>query len=107
MAVLLCCVMIVLEVLKFGRVKAVWQLLKITVPEDLDYQNAFEGVLSKYTSSYQRIKVKTADLGSLYELHYRIMTKPEAGEKEFIDALRCRNGNLNITLVLDVAQNEF
>jgi hypothetical protein len=105
--VVLCGVMLVLEQAKFGRAKSALQLLKITVPESLDYQNAFESVLQKYTTTYKRIKVKTADMGSLYELQYRVTTKADADEKEFIDALRCRNGNLNISLVLDAPQNEF
>jgi len=103
----LCGVMILLELLKFGRMKGSEQLLKITIPESLDYQNAFEGVMEKYTTSYKRIKVKTIDLGSLYELQYKVTTKSSEDEKAFIDALRCRNGNLNITLVLDAPQNEF
>jgi hypothetical protein len=106
-ALALCGVMVILEVAKFGKTKGLEQLLKITVPENLDYQSAFEGVLQKYTSSYKRIKVKTADLGSLYELHYKVTIKSESDEKAFIDALRCRNGNLNITLVIDVPQSEF
>jgi hypothetical protein len=106
-ALILCGVMIVLEIAKFGKSTALDQLLKITVPENLDYQSAFNGVFEKYTSSYRRIKVKTTDLGSLYELHYKVTTKSPDDEKAFIDALRCRNGNLNITLVLDEPQNEF
>ncbi|MDR0854107.1 MAG: DUF4956 domain-containing protein [Clostridiales Family XIII bacterium] len=105
--VILCGVMIVLDLAKFGRAKSVAQLLKITVPENLDYQNAFDSVLQKYTLSYRRVKVKTVDMGSLYELQYRVTAKPDLDEKEFIDALRCRNGNLNITLLLDAPQGEF
>jgi hypothetical protein len=106
-ALVLCGVMVVLEAVKYGKAKDCEQLLKITVPENLDYQNAFEGVLQKYTSSYKRIKVKVVSLGSLYELQYRVRTRPETDEKAFIDALRCRNGNLNITLVLDAPHGEF
>jgi uncharacterized membrane protein YhiD involved in acid resistance len=105
--VILCGVMIVLDLAKFGRAKSVAQLLKITVPENLDYRNAFDSVFEKYTTSYRRFKVKTVDMGSLYELQYRVTAKPDTDEKEFIDALRCRNGNLNITLLLDAPQNEF
>jgi hypothetical protein len=106
-AFILCGVIVVLEVVKYGKTKGCEQLLKITVPENLDYQNAFEGVLQKYTASHKRTKVKVAGLGSLYELQYRVTTKPGTDEKAFIDALRCRNGNLNITLVLDAPQSEF
>ncbi|MDR3344542.1 MAG: DUF4956 domain-containing protein [Oscillospiraceae bacterium] len=106
-AVTLCAVMIVLELAKFGRVKSNRKLLKITIPENLDYQTAFDDLMSKYTSYHQRIKVKTTDLGSLYELQYCVAMKSDKDEKSFIDDLRCRNGNLNITLVLDSAHNEF
>lgn len=104
---ILCALMAVLEAVKFGRVKTAEKLLKITVPENLDYQNAFDGVLRQYTESYRLIKVKTTDLGSLYELQYKVSGKEGMDEKDFIDDLRCRNGNLNITLVLDAEHNEF
>ncbi len=98
--VILCVLMAILEIAKFGRPKTTDKLLKITIPENLDYQNAFDGILNQYTSSYQLLKVKTVDLGSLYELEYKINGKSKINEKDFIDDLRCRNGNLNITLVL-------
>ncbi|MDR1157208.1 MAG: DUF4956 domain-containing protein [Oscillospiraceae bacterium] len=97
----LCTVMVLLEICRYGRPRGTEKLLKITIPEDLDYENAFDGVLRRYTQSAQLKKVRTADLGSLYELHYAVVTKEEHGEKAFIDELRCRNGNLNITLVLN------
>ncbi|MDR3072924.1 MAG: DUF4956 domain-containing protein [Clostridiales Family XIII bacterium] len=103
----LCGVMIVLDLTKFGRAKSITKVLKITVPENLDYPNAFDGILQKYTSTYRQIKVKTADMGSLYELHYQVTTKSDADEKAFIDALRCRNGNLNISLVLNAPTSDF
>lgn len=106
-AFILCGVMATLELLRFGNTKATAKLLKITIPENLDYQNAFEGVMKKYTLSYNLNKVKTADLGSLYELEYSIAMKVELNEKDFIDELRCRNGNLNITLVLNSQPCEF
>jgi hypothetical protein len=105
--IVLCGVMIILETVKFGKAKVTGQLLKITIPENLDYQSAFDGIFEKYTSTCKKIKVKTADLGSLYELHYKVTTKSSDEEKAFIDALRCRNGNLNVTLVLDAPQSEF
>lgn len=106
-ALLLCGIMAVLEHLKFGHSKSTAKILKITIPENLDYQNAFEGVLKKYTLFYNLNKVKTADLGSLYVLEYSITMKDELNEKSFIDELRCRNGNLNITLVLNTQTGEF
>lgn len=98
--IILCVVIIVLEVFKFGRTKTTSKILKIVIPEDLDYENAFDGVLKKYTENFNLIKIKTIDLGSLYQLTYNIITKNAISEKEFIDELRCRNGNLNVTLIL-------
>lgn len=106
-AVVLCIAMVILEAAKFGKAKAAQKLLKITVPENLDYQDAFDGILKKYTASYKMLKVRTTDLGSLYELQYSITSRDGTDEKEFIDALRCRNGNLSITLVLDAPQSDF
>jgi len=103
----LCAVMLILERLNFGQSKTTEKILKITVPENLDYQNAFDQVLQKYTSASKLRKVKTADLGSLYVLSYLVTTKNDHSDKEFIDELRCRNGNLNITLVLDAPAGEL
>ena len=72
--------------------------LKITIPEDLDYNGIFGDVFEKYTESVERISVKTANMGSLYKLRYHITLKNGADEKEMIDALRCRNGNLEIAV---------
>jgi hypothetical protein len=105
--VLLCSVMVILELVKFGRVKSPQRILKITIPENLDYSTAFDDILLQYTKAYQRTKVKTSNLGSLYELQYGVTLKSDLEEKPFIDALRSRNGNLNITLVLDEQQGEF
>lgn len=105
--VVMCAVMLVLEFAKFGHPRGIEKLLKITVPENLDYENAFDPVLQKYTVSFKLRKVKTADLGSLYELSYAVTTKNGVSDKSFIDELRCRNGNLNITLVLDAPSGEL
>jgi hypothetical protein len=99
--VVLCAAMLILELLKYGHPKGTEKKLKITVPEDLNFQDAFEDIMQKFTVSYKLKKLKTADLGSLYELDYEIVTKEGISEKAFLDELRCRNGNLNITLVLN------
>lgn len=103
----LCLVILALELAGFGRPKGTEKMLKITIPENLDYQNAFDDVLQKYTLSSKLQKVKTADLGSLFELVYLVVTKQDANEKDFIDELRCRNGNLSIMLVLDAPSSEL
>ncbi|MDR1589653.1 MAG: DUF4956 domain-containing protein [Oscillospiraceae bacterium] len=105
--VLLCGILLLLEAVRFGSVRGAPKTLKITVPENLDYQNAFDGVLERFTLSSSLRKVRTTDLGSLFELNYAVVTKSGVSEKEFIDELRRRNGNLPITLVLDADENDF
>jgi hypothetical protein len=103
----LCVMRIVLEITKFGLTAGTGTILKITIPENLDYENAFDIVFNKYTSYFKLCRVKTADLGSLYELSYSVTTKIGTKDKDFIDELRCRNGNLNITLVLEAPPGEL
>jgi hypothetical protein len=101
---ILCLFMIILNKVKFAEPKSLTKSLKITIPENLDYQGIFNDIFDKYTTSYSLQRVKTADLGSLYELVYTVKMKNDADEKQFIDDIRCRNGNLNIILAL--AANE-
>ena len=75
--------------------------LKITVPEDLNFGEVFDDILRKYTLSYNIKRLKTADLGSVYELTYGVVVKDGINEKSFIDELRVRNGNMNIALIMD------
>ena len=98
--VLLCVFMLVISKIKFGERKKDARILKIVIPEDLDYQHVFDEILGKYTESNRLVKVKTTDLGSLYELVYNVTMNKNADEKQFIDEIRCRNGNLSITLSL-------
>ncbi|HAX52003.1 MAG TPA: DUF4956 domain-containing protein, partial [Lachnospiraceae bacterium] len=71
--------------------------LKITIPENLDYQDIFDDVFETYAASSRLDKVRTVNMGSLYELHYRVVLKDQSKEKAFLDDLRCRNGNLTIS----------
>lgn len=91
-------VLLLLYQLGYGQNKAMVKELRITVPEDLNYQDAFNEILGNYTEKYSMQKVKTTNLGSYFELTYQIQMKKDADEKAFIDALRCRNGNLKIAL---------
>lgn len=102
-----CLVLLILDAIKFGQSKTTGKLLKIVIPENLDYENALEDVLNQYTVSHDLIKVKTTDLGSLYELVYQVTTRDDRKEKDFLDELRCRNGNLNITLVMNAQPAEY
>ena len=96
----LCLVMYLLSHTKFGMSAAKPKRLSITVPEDLDFTEAFDEVLERFTERSELIKVKSSALGSLFQLTYEIEMKKEANAREFIDELRVRNSNLNITLTL-------
>ena len=84
----------------FGSRKnsALYKTLHITIPEDLDYTGVFDGILKKYTSAYELTQVKTTNMGSLFRLTYNLILRDAKNEKELIDKLRCRNGNLEITV---------
>lgn len=94
--VIISAVIMLLTVTGFGRAPAAARSLKITIPENLDYDGLFDDVFTKYTNSAELIRVKTSNMGTLYELWYSIVLKSENVPKEFLDELRCRNGNLNI-----------
>ena len=73
--------------------------LHVTVPEALHFADAFDDLFGQYTKSWKLIKAKTSNMGSLYKLDYRIEMKEPGAMQEFLDALRCRNGNLEIALL--------
>ncbi len=74
------------------------RVLRLTVPEDLDYTNAFDSVFDVYTAKKKLTSAKTSNMGSLYKLTYRVTLKNGINEKAFLDDLRVRNGNLEILL---------
>ncbi len=71
--------------------------LRVTIPENLDYNDLFSDLFAGYTASCRLLRVKTVNMGSLYSLHYLVRLKDPAREKELLDAMRCRNGNLEIS----------
>ena len=75
-----------------------YKVLNITIPEDLDYTAVFDDIFNAYTTRYELVRVKTTNLGSLFRLTYHVALKDPAKEKEMIDAVRCRNGNLEISV---------
>lgn len=81
----------------FGERNGSVKELKITIPESLDFESVFDDIFDKYAASRELIRVKTTNMGSLFELHYSIALKNEAFQKKMIDEIRCRNGNLNIS----------
>lgn len=82
--------------LNFGNSKGSLRDLKITMPEDLEFHDMFEDLFAQYTTKHRMIKVKTANMGSLFELHYQVELKSDENLKKFIDDIRCRNGNLPV-----------
>lgn len=95
---LLCILLFIAAKLGFGISKLPEKRLRITIPEDMNYQGIFDDLLEKYTVKHMMQKVRTTNLGTLYELTYLVTMKKEVSEKDFIDELRCRNGNLGIQL---------
>lgn len=86
--------------LDFGTKKksALYKTLHITIPEDLDYTDVFEPIFKEYTSACELTLVKTTNMGSLFRLTYNLTLNSAGKEKEMIDKLRCRNGNLEISI---------
>ena len=99
-AVVMSIIFVLFNRLDFGTEKnaKIYKTVNVTIPEDLDYTNVFEEVFEKHASSCELIKVKTTNMGSMFRLTYNIVLKESANEKEMIDELRCRNGNLEITV---------
>ena len=99
-AVVLSVVTILYNSFDFGSQKrgALYKVLHVMIPEDLDYTGVFDEILEEYTSSHELEQVKTANMGSLFKLTYHITLNSAEAEKELIDKLRCRNGNLEISV---------
>ena len=92
--------------LRFGEQDANKRRLRVTMPEDLDYAKVFDDVFSQYTTQVELKKVKTTNLGSMFELQYDLTLRDPEQEKPFLDAIRTRNGNLNIMLSRTPGNNE-
>lgn len=81
----------------FGKQKEPGKLLKVTIPEDLDYTGIFDDLFARYTSAHELVEVRTTNMGSLFQLDYQINLKNSEDEKRLIDEIRCRNGNLKVS----------
>ena len=90
--------MIALTRTGYGKQRMNVRKLRIKIPENLNYTDAFNDILDKYTKNYELERIKTIDLGALFELTYHVTLSANIDEKQFIDELRCRNGNLTIIL---------
>lgn len=97
---------LILELLHFGEKKKQELQLRITIPESLDYTQVFDEVFQEYAKSWKLVQVKTTNMGSMFKLEYRVTLNEARQEKEMIDAIRCRNGNLEILCNYGTNQTE-
>ncbi|GAK40399.1 DUF4956 domain-containing protein [Paenibacillus urinalis] len=104
---ILCILMFVLSKFNFGARKTLQRTLKITIPENLSYDDAFDEVFQKYNVQYELKKIRTTELGSLYELVYGVTMNQLTNQKEFLDEIRCRNGNLDLSLTMSPTTSEY
>ena len=96
--IIFCLVILLIKKTNFGFTRQVEKRLKVVIPEDMNFQTAFDDIFDKYLKRGEIQRVKTTNLGTLYEITYHIIMKDNVSEKEFLDELRCRNGNLTIQL---------
>lgn len=98
--IIMCACSILYNRLDFGTGKrsAMYRTLSITIPEDLDYTGVFDDILKEYTTACELVRVKTTNMGSMFRLTYNLTLRDADREKEMIDKLRCRNGNLEISV---------
>ncbi|MBQ8831792.1 MAG: DUF4956 domain-containing protein [Oscillospiraceae bacterium] len=91
---------IIINITGFGTKENnhLYKTLNITIPEDLNYTEVFDDIFNEYTSTVELVRVKTTNMGSLFKLTYDVTLKAGKNEKEMIDKLRCRNGNLEISV---------
>ncbi len=87
---------LILGRLRFGESSPACRQLKITIPENLDYEGLFDDLFQQYTLSHELVRVKTTNMGTLYELCYEVRLKDAGISKAFLDEIRCRNGNLTV-----------
>lgn len=91
-------VMLLLETVNFGQMKHSMRQVTIVIPESLDYETVFDDIFQKATNYVELVNVKTSDMGSLFKIKYIVQLNGTMTEKELMDALRTRNGNLEIAI---------
>ncbi len=99
-AVIMCIMFVLYNHLDFGSKKnaAVFKTITVTIPEDLDYSDIFDDIFSEFAVTYDLIRVKSTNMGSMFKLTYNVKLRDTTREKEMIDKIRCRNGNLEIAV---------
>ena len=96
--VVLSALSLLLQLSRFGQSAEGLRILRITVPENLDFEGKFDDVLEKYLKFFEYDEIKTTNMGSLYRISLKVMLREGVSVKEFLDELRMRNGNLDISL---------
>lgn len=107
-ALVLAALYVLLSMVKIFKFKTVGdeKLLKITIPEDLNYNEAFDAILKTYLKSYELVEIKTTGMGSLFRLSYKVELLVKDSEKQLIDEIRIKNSNLEISLLPYVESNK-
>lgn len=105
--VVVAAIILFLKFINFGENRTNDKKLIVLVPEDLDYTEMFDDIFGSYTTYHMLEKSKTTNMGSLFELTYRVNLKKNVNEKEFMDKLRVKNGNLKVSLSHPVAEEEL
>ncbi len=104
--IILCLIMFILKFINYAEPDKSCLELRITIPENLNYENIFDDILKKYTSSWKFKKIKTKEFGSLFEITYSVVMN-SGNQKKFIDEIRCRNGNLGVILSVPQEKNNL
>lgn len=104
--IILCVIIFVFKMIRLGVPKKSAYVMKITIPESLNFKGIFDEVLGEYSSSYRLTKIKTADMGSVFELSYDLELNDDIDTKELMDKIRCKNGNLTVLLSLAASNGQ-
>ena len=96
LTLMLCAIHFILYACNYAGLSEEEKDLKITIPENLDYSDIFDDIFEEFTSNHKLLVVKTTNLGSMYEINYRVRLKDNSTEKDFLDKIRMRNGNLTV-----------
>ena len=104
---ILCVIVLVFKAVNLGEPQKNAYALKITIPENLNFKGVFDEILNEYSSGWKLSKIKTADMGSVFELSYDVELPSDVDTKDLIDKLRCKNGNLTVMLNLAASKSDF
>ena len=104
--VLSCLVTLLFNCTNIGEPSRAEKTLRITIPESLDYTEVFDDLFERYTATHELVRVKTTNMGSMFQLTYAITLKDQKEERAFLNDLRCRNGNLDIICAKNVVDEK-